>query len=598
MKKILLVALMIVSLVCLLAISASAARVEDYEDTYTLVKSTNIQQIFRRYTDETNFNREWYTDTITVRFVDENGAEIDEVPLWEYDEEDGRYYSLIWYISEWSFVTEKADVTYNEVTTQRDKYISAVYTLSKARAVDLRFDTSYSENKSFTTSAVGYDYTLKISKPLWGIFYDVNNTPDDNTDDIKLQQSTGMGRDKNDYNCIGFDAQFEAIGNKIVVANFRDCTGDDFDADCTGNYGTKTTWYLATNLQCLYYHDEVKYLVSGTSSVYEYDIGDGVEVINCQILRDQKRVTNFTIPNSTIYLYSEAFRGSDLTTLRIGEGLIHAASNNAFLWTTGSDNVYISKNILTVFNGSIPALIANHGANIYFDGDLKDAENLMQKIIETDSNYNNKITLVDYLTTTTRGDTKNICLFYNYSRCDAFYRGEHIEADAVNGSACYLADCSRCIVEKKYVGSDDTHAFVTVYEYANGYTAAGQIVSTCQNANCVHSTKETAVTSPLDALFNDIEYSVAEEGFGICVKYNVNKDALAVYKNSGKSISFGVVAVMADKVEGNGPLANNGELTTQKNVIAADVTADNIRAVTLRISGDENAWKNNANRAI
>ena len=174
----------------------------------------------------------------------------------------------------------------------------------------------------------------------------------------------------------------------------------------------------------------------------------------------------------------------------------------------------------------------------------------------------------------------------------------HIEADTVNGSACYLADCSRCNVEKKDISSDTTHSLNTQYVYANGYMAAGQIISICQNAGCKHGTEETAIVSALDALFNSLEYSVAEEGFGICVKYNVNKDALAVYKNSGKSISFGVVAVMADKVEGNGPLANNGELTTQKNVIAADVTADNIRAVTLRISGDESAWRAYSSKAI
>ena len=194
--------------------------------------------------------------------------------------------------------------------------------------------------------------------------------------------------------------------------------------------------------------------------------------------------------------------------------------------------------------------------------------------------------------------TEKNYIVYGYSACEAFYYGVHMEADTTNGSACYLADCSRCNVEKKDISSDATHNLNSQYVYANGYMAAGQIISICQNAGCKHGTEATAIVSALDALFNSLEYSVAEKGFGICVKYNVNKDALAVYKNSGKSISFGVVAVMADKVEGNGPLANNGELTTQKNVIAADVTADNIRAVTLRISGNENTWKSNATKAI
>ena len=55
---------------------------------------------------------------------------------------------------------------------------------------------------------------------------------------------------------------------------------------------------------------------------------------------------------------------------------------------------------------------------------------------------------------------------------------------------------------------------------------------------------------------------------------------------------------MADNVNGNGPLANNGTVEAQKNVVAADVTADNLAAVTLRIAGDENTWKAHADKAI
>ena len=432
-KKLILMLTMLALLLCVLAISVSAARVENYEDTYTLVKTTNIQQIYRHYTSETAFSRMWYTDTITVQFLDEDDNNIDVVPLWEYDENDGRYYSLVWYISNWSFVTEKEDVTKNDVTTQRDKYISAVYTLSKIRAVDLRYDTSYSENRSFKTSTVGYDYSLSISKPLWGIFYDVNNTPDDKTDDIKLQGATGMGRDINDYNRIGFEEQFDEIGNKIVVANLRDCTKETFDADCTGNYGTKTTWYLATNLQCLYYHDEFKYLVGGIGPVYEIDLGDGLEVINCQILRDNKKVEKLVLPNSLVYLGGECFRGSTVKTLVIGEGLLYAPSNVA-QWKSGAfENIYVSKNILSSFQGYLTkyeyngsAILGSLGTtNIYFDGNEEQATALVNRMIEENSSLNGKVTAVDYKTQPEREGLKNVVVFYNYNTCDAFHMGQH-----------------------------------------------------------------------------------------------------------------------------------------------------------------------------
>ena len=135
-------------------------------------------------------------------------------------------------------------------------------------------------------------------------------------------------------------------------------------------------------------------------------------------------------------------------------------------------------------------------------------------------------------------------------------------------------------------------ATITDILFENGYTANG-----CKEIKCARC-DEKDYNSVVEALFNNVRYSVAEKGFGICVNYNVNKDALAVCKDAGKAVSFGVVAIMADKVENNGPLANDGTVSTQKNVIAADVTADNLCAVTLKIVGDESAWKANAEKAI
>ena len=189
-------------------------------------------------------------------------------------------------------------------------------------------------------------------------------------------------------------------------------------------------------------------------------------------------------------------------------------------------------------------------------------------------------------------------IVYNYNACDAFYNGIHEEKDAANESACYITDCKHCVYESMYIGTDKTHVFSVEYEYENGYMAEGQRISICQNVGCVHGTEQTAITSPLDAIFTDLAYSASEKGFGICVKYNVNRAALKEYKDAGNEMFFGVVAIMADNVNGGGPLANNGKVATEKNVIAADVTGSNINAVTLRISGDESAWRAHASKAI
>ena len=135
-------------------------------------------------------------------------------------------------------------------------------------------------------------------------------------------------------------------------------------------------------------------------------------------------------------------------------------------------------------------------------------------------------------------------------------------------------------------------AAITDILFANGYTADG-----CKEIKCSRC-DEKDYSSVVEALFNDVKYSVSETGFGICITYSVNREALAVCKDAGKSVSFGVVAIMADKVENNGPLANDGTVAAQNNVVAADVTADNINAVTLKIAGDENTWRAHSSKAI
>ena len=216
------------------------------------------------------------------------------------------------------------------------------------------------------------------------------------------------------------------------------------------------------------------------------------------------------------------------------------------------------------------------------------------------------------------------CYFYFCSTGYRYTMGkanvEEIAATKVENSYCHIsnpnkavvtpADCINARVEvqecfcgadlgEKTIGTALGHnydltkgAAITDILFANGYTANG-----CKEIKCSRCDVKDYSTV-VEALFNDVKYSVAEKGFGICVKYNVNKDAIAVCKDAGMDVSFGVVAIMADKVQGNGPLANDGKLTTEKNVVAADITAENLRAVTLRISGDENAWKANAEKAI
>ncbi|MBO5262619.1 MAG: polysaccharide deacetylase family protein [Clostridia bacterium] len=521
-KKFLVCSLLVFVFVFVFALCVSAERIENYDETYTLVNSTTITQYLRHYYTDTNYHKRAYTDTVSVTFVDADGNMLSEVPLWEYDADDGRYYSLVWYISDWEYVTEAAEVIISDVTYTRDKYVAATYTLAKARAVDLRYTHNYTESWNFSTNAVGYDYSYSVQKPIHGIFLDINNTPNDTTDDYRLQESQGIGRDTSDSNYIGWEAQFAATGNKIVVANLRDC---DFDADATGNYGTKQTWTLATHLQCIYYPDTFKYSVCQLTTVYKVDLGDGLEIINCQILRDNKNIREITLPNSLIYLGNEAFRGSDLTSLTVGEKLIYHGGS-PFLYTGGADYLYLSKKSLSTLISTYTGLIANekNKSVIYFDGNYEEALELTDKIISQNANLNGRINLVDYNTQTDRGNLSYIVLFYNYNTCDAFYRSQH---------------------------SYETNKVA----YPNGFENEGVLTTAC--SRCSKSETDTA-----PALIYAIGYSFDPSSTSrttIANSYIVNKSAVDLYNSlNNVTLEIGVMFTGADKVAASMPTSLDG----------------------------------------
>ena len=541
-KKLILMFAMLALLVCAFAISVSAARVENYNDTFTLQSDGQIIHYEKwLYNEGKSMVRKSYTDAITISFFDEEGNPLTEVAMWEYDEEEGRYYSLVWYISDYELFWE--DQIYSDANVGEQtypKYTRANYTLKSVRALDLRYLTYNDKRSNSTIESWKEGRTLKALK---GIYLDVNNTPNDTKDDLKLQDSVGIGRDQDNYGYYGYDAQFAATGNKIVVGNFRDC---DFQCDREGNYGTSNTWSRADNLQCLWYPDTMLYIYAGVGPVYEVDLGDNMEIIACQILRDNKRVKEIRIPNSVLYLNNEAFRGSDLTTLIIGEGLV-MHGNDPFLYTGGSDNIYFSKNIVSgTFVSKIEKLIANTNANIYFDGDAAQAQALMDKIIsENSGTYKGKITLVNYQEQSERGELKNLVIFYNYNTCEAFYMGQHqwtgerIVANDYFKEIKFENSCTTCLINV----IDESKTIAPLFSW-KGYT-----VSTYGE-----------------------KYSMAQ-GF------SVNNEAIEAYIKYVPNFEFGLIAAGNHTGESFAP-ALDGDLCVPQKMIAHEYFDIKITGIT------------------
>ena len=610
-KKIFLTLVIVMALACLFAVSVSAAklRVDDYDAKYTLVNKADICYWYGgNYSVDYEYT---YTDAegtevtetrtltgtrglsgvtnsnVPITFIDEQGNIISEVPMWEYDAEDGKYYSLVWYIADATFEytevqvadisVECKDLGTNLTTTLLDlqgnplktqTYTHATYTLKSARAIDLTVTTdSWSKTFNNTYGDWSWDSSVKYTR-LKGIYLDSAKTIKlhDNSNELS-RNNDNYGGSKgyisgytNPYTSEIYQTSLEAQmfagnGNRIVVANLRDRT--DIQGDRSAGYGSANTWNNARNLQCLWYPDTVKFIEAGVGPVYELDLGNGIEIIDCQLLRDNQRLKDLVIPNSCVYLGNESFRGSNPSTIVFGENM---RWNGSYGGGGNIHTAYISKNFVTLFEGTFSNFLGNKNVTIYFDGNSEEALALQTKLETqlTDRTF----THYDYKTTTERESSSGIAIFYNYNRCDAFYTGNH----ATEAIDTCQGKCSRC--EEITLLPEPQHANVWVFTNENGGTASITAViiatETCQN--CKHEGE----VKTIDAIFKSTGYSYEMNGneyTGIYQKTSVDTEALALYSEltgNKDAYNFGIVAGLAadandNPIDGNLITATNGE---------------------------------------
>ncbi len=157
---------------------------------------------------------------------------------------------------------------------------------------------------------------------------------------------------------------------------------------------------------------------------------------------------------------------------------------------------------------------------------------------------------------------------YGYNKCDAFYGGVHKEK-AEDNNPCWLTECSVCSLANAYCGNENTHNVSYKIAYSD-YTANGSKLACCSNENCEY--QNVVVDNTLEPLFVYLGYSANMGGTKITVGYKVNQEALKAYEEStGKTLSYGVVACVADG-EQNTPISvENGELSVSEKVVKAEL---------------------------
>lgn len=600
-KKIFLTFLVASVLVFLFAITIGAK--ENYNYEYTLSnKTTLIHYNQFNYTkgESQVISNTVNKDEITITFVDENGQTITKVPMWEYDETTGKYYGLVWYIANQELTYEMVDQytwaqgtdgkwgnQYDTEGDQRAKYKSAVYTLKKVRAVDLVLETStdkktysYSnknhENCTWTWSRNGQTFTA-----LKAIYLDEEKT-------IKLQAPVGIGQSNKNGGYEGYVAQYEATGNKIVVANLKDLNFQTHYTDSS----SKSLWTLATNLQCLWYPETVVHVASGVGAYIRDVEFEGLEVIGCQIFRENKYITEFRIPPKCEYVCDEAFRETPIKTIRYGESVKIVA--NAVLSGSTPTTYYISSSILsdsylTGFTNTTWGygyIINSSKATVYFAGTKAEAEAFWGKLSADNSSYT-EVHYYDYNKITQREGNTGLAIFYNYNKCDALYKGEH-NLVVAEGNTC-SGVCDRTSCGKSELLDNPVHNNSWIINNNETVSFTKEFVAECKCVFC--GTIESSET--IDAILYSKGISYDEkDATGIFEEIRINKEALELYAQiSEQKFDYGIFALAAGDEQTSAPIIkdeNGNASAIDEKTVYASFANTNYTHLRIKITGLEN----------
>ena len=183
---------------------------------------------------------------------------------------------------------------------------------------------------------------------------------------------------------------------------------------------------------------------------------------------------------------------------------------------------------------------------------------------------NNIISYNDYLELADKSGNHFVT---NYTSC-VYNNGDHGELSTTGPCVGKCNDCGATVVYH----NDDKNLLTTVI-YSN-YGEVGTKTIACQNDDCTYN-----VTEETPALFTCRGYSAPENGKGgIAIGFTVNNVAIAEYEEiTGKTLKYGVFAVLKDRLGNNDVFAEDG--TVADGVINAEMTNYEFAVFELKIVG-------------
>ena len=265
----------------------------------------------------------------------------------------------------------------------------------------------------------------------------------------------------------------------------------------------------------------------------------------------------------------------------VHQSLTHTATSIQEIYLPAS--FYMSKpdinyRVSYAFDGCSNAKFFFIGTRAEFDESIANFKNSEWTTGATENNYiitaynENKIVTWEQYSKNPDSYTGRY-IITDYNKCDAYYNGEHVE----DNNPCVI-NCDRCNVNG-VAEANPVHNISTTITYVSFDTTGTKKIG-CINTGCSHGT-----TEEVSAIFVCLGYSAYEVGGdGIAIGYVVNNEAIDEYTSiTGKSISYGVFVASQNKLGENDIFDQEGNKTG--GVVSVEITSYEFAVFELKVVG-------------
>ena len=588
MKKKLFIFLAIVAaIMCLFAVSASAATPDTTKETFTLSDGT-VLPIW----DTDGNGLIWY---ISTENTEDGYANYDYVHNNQTDSSTKPYISHSYWNDSTKNQTSKITITTASGATHVSQGGSTIVLANMQGA-------KHSNGKVFNC----YNATFKQCGKIEAIYFDPSTTTFAGWTCYKCYALTYINLEDTAAVTLGGEANFAectALAT-IVLPNtvqrierwqFQNTAITEFTIPESVTYFGDTNFNGCDYLKNVYgFEAMIKRFIetNGTTTIPDKTfmdcnalnmpftngvIPEGVTAIGIYAFDDCKNGSgweNLILPNTLTDIGQNGFQGClGIEKAVLGAIFSTFTSYDGFKNCSNLKEVYIP-NTLT----AIPGNVFNSAASncvFYFTGTAEELDDVITNTVSNNTAFLNAANQIKSASEFEALQTKSgRYIVYGYSECKAFYNNEHSSGEV---TTCIIEEdvkCNRCDIVVVKAGQFTTHNLLKTYSYPNGFAQNGVYTCECQNSTTctILNVAEGDAESVLDPIITPNGISLKVEGTAVSVTagFLIDNEALNAYNeyltaNSKEALNVGLfIANSTQFGEATGFVNAEGELQTTK----------------------------------